>query len=319
MTDRTRIALAAAAAFCLAGCISLDGFLFDSSRRELEDYDFGDEELDGIDPQRITSVLIPSAEPGVKIHVVYAERDPAELDPRIDPQRRVSVLFSHGNRGNIGLYWYRAGYFEDMGFNVMFYDYRGYGASGGQTSERHIYEDVATAHDWLEQRDEVGDIVSVGYSMGGAPAIRLCSIDSGREPLACFTESTFTATEGIVHDATGFDLPGDWLVDSELDNLARIARVEVPFLLMHGTEDHRVPFWHGRDLWEEVRDNHPLNRFYPVGGATHRNVPLPSYRGEEEPREYSHPDELPAELRDELDLYQRRIADFVVDALAELP
>jgi fermentation-respiration switch protein FrsA (DUF1100 family) len=299
----------------MASCIKMDFFLFDSEPASLEDYDFTSENLDGIPADRITSELIPSQQPGKDIHVIFVERDEAEIDPRIDPDRRVTVLFSHGNRSNMLLYWYRVGYFEDMGFNVLMYDYRGYGASDGETTERHVYEDAETAYDYLAARDDVGDIVSVGYSMGGAPAIWLCSPESGRQVLGCFTEAAFASTDKLIDDGTGYDFEQSWFVDVEFDNETRIKTIFLPFLIMHGTKDQRVGFENGQILWSAVKDNNPLNTFYVIEGANHRNIPVPSYKGSDEPREYSHPDELPPLLAEDFEIYKSRIVEFVVSAL----
>jgi hypothetical protein len=86
-------------------------------------------------------------------------------------------------------------------------------------------------------------------------------------------------------------------------------------MIMHGTADQRVGYENGLRLWDAVKDNTPLNRFYTIDGGTHRNLPIPSYEGEEEPREYSHPDEMPAKLADEFLVYKQRIVDFVVDSM----
>ena len=81
----------------------------------------------------------------------------------------------------------------------------------------------------------------------------------------------------------------------------------------------RVGFQHGQRLYAIVKDNHPLNRFFPVEGANHRDVPVPSYPGKDEPSEYSHPDELPRELQEEFQIYKNRIVQFVVDVMTVQP
>jgi len=298
------------------GCIKLDFFLFDSEPASLEDYDFvADPDLDGIPADRITSELVASADPDTSIHVIWVERDPAKLDPRIDPARGVTVVYSHGNRGNNRLYWHRVAHYEDMGFNVLVYDYRGYGASGGETTEEHVYEDVEAAYDHALARG-AGEILSVGYSLGGAPAIWLCSPASGREVIGCFIESAFTSTQGLLEDGMGYSVPSSWLLDVRFDNEARIRTLSVPVMLMHGTEDRRVAFEHGQILWEAASGLDPMNRFFALEGAGHRNVPFPSYAGDDLPVEYSHPDELPPDLHAEYLVYRGRIVDFVAEALA---
>ncbi len=300
-----------------SGCIKMDSFMFDGDPAELADYDFTSEALNGIPPERITSELVQGPNSSEGVHIIYIERDVTELDPRLDPEDNITVVLSHGNRGNIFLYWYRAAYFEDMGFNVLIYDYRGYGASEGETTEAKLYEDAELAYDEAKRRG-AGAVFSAGYSMGGGPAIWLCSPEGGRVVAGCFTESAFTGAERLINAGSGYDFPSKFFVDFEIDNETRIATVEVPFLLMHGTDDQRVGFEHAQILWAAVKDTHPLNRFYPVEGAGHRNVPVPSYPGEDEPLQYSHPDELPPDLHEEFQIYKGRIVDFVVDAMDAL-
>jgi fermentation-respiration switch protein FrsA (DUF1100 family) len=306
-----RFILFAGLSMSLSSCIKLDSLMFDGDPASLEDYDFTSELLNGIDPSRITSELIPVGSGRDRLHVIYVERDVAKLDARIDPELEMTVLFSHGNRGNMTKYWGRVGYFEQMGFHVVTYDYRGYGASSGKTTEAHIREDVETVYDYAQSRG-ARSVLSVGYSMGGVPAIWLCSPQSGREVAGCFTESTFASNDAVMEQAVGYDLPGESLMEP-LNNESRIATVLVPFLLMHGTLDNRVSIDSALRLWNAVRDNNALNTFYPVV-AGHRNVPVPSYTGHEEPREYSHPSELPENLRADYNLYAERVVAFAAAA-----
>jgi hypothetical protein len=319
MTNRALVfvLLISVASVAMPSCIKMDFFLFDSEPATLEDYDFTSEELDGIPPERITSELIPSAQEGKDLHVIFVERDVTELSPSLPQDENITVIFSHGNRQNMLLYWYRAGYFEDMGFNVLMYDYRGYGASDGDTTEEHLYEDAETVYDYAARREDVGKIVSVGHSMGAGPAIWLCAPSSGREVLGCFTEAGLSGTQKLIDDGTGYDFPSSWFVDTELDSITRIGTVTIPVMIMHGNDDNRASCEHGELLWDEVKDNNLLNRYYSVDGAGHRNVPIPSYPGDEEPREYSHPDELPADLHREFQIYKTRVVDFVIDAMGE--
>jgi predicted alpha/beta-fold hydrolase len=185
--------------YCL-GCVQLDFLLFAGEPSSMDDYDFTKEELNGIDPSRITSERIDIPGTSDKLHAIYVERDLSELDPRLSPDDNITVIFSHGNRGNILLYWYRVGYFEDMGFNVVIYDYRGYGASDGETTEANLYQDAEVAYDYAKSKG-AGRVFSVGHSMGGCPAIWLCSPESGRKLAGCFTESAFASAEHLINES----------------------------------------------------------------------------------------------------------------------
>lgn len=311
----THWVLLALGIYFTAGCQrNADNLLFSSEPASLKDYDFTKPRLDGIDPSRIESFLTPSGDNGARIHVIYVSRDAKKLDPRLDPEARITVLFSHGTGGNMLWYWYRLAYFEDMGFNVVMYDYRGYGASEGVTTESHLYEDVATVYDYLTERSDVGAIVAAGFSMGGAPTLWLCN-SQDRPVAACITESTFEDARSFMEDHVKDGALNEWQLESEMDNLSRVSTLTLPYLLLHGRLDEVVSVYHGEDLWAAAADRNPLNRSYFVQGAGHDTVPMPSYTGRG-PSEYSHPDELPRALREEFDSgYKTWLNDFLADAL----
>lgn len=298
-----------------SGCIKLDSFLFDSEEAPEGGYDFTSEALDGIDPARISTEMLEVGDAGERIYVAFVERDETKLDPRIDPAAGVTVLYNYGNRFNLANYWHRVGHLEDIGFNVVMYDYRGYGASEGESSEENIYQDAGAVYDFVTSRGDVGEVFVMGYSMGGGPAIWLASPESGREVAACILDSPFASTDFLFDEGMDYEFEGQWLLDVQLPNETRIATVEIPVMLTQGTLAQRVAIAHGEALWAAARDRHALNRHFWVEGAGHRTVPIPSYTFDEEPKEYSYPDELPQPMRAELAVYQSRIVDFVVDVL----
>ena len=88
--------------------------------------------------------------------------------------RRV-VLFFHGNAGNISHRRETLEILHHLGVNVLIFDYRGYGRSGGQPSEQGLYRDARAAWRWLREhrhhREE--EILLFGRSLGGVVAARL--------------------------------------------------------------------------------------------------------------------------------------------------
>jgi hypothetical protein len=80
--------------------------------------------------------------------------------------------------------------------NVLIFDYRGYGNSSGNVSERGAYIDTQTAFDFLCNLDEIdrNRIIVYGVSMGVAPAIQLASEHhNGARIHACIFENGFTS------------------------------------------------------------------------------------------------------------------------------
>jgi abhydrolase domain-containing protein 17 len=156
-------------------------------------------------------------------------------------EAKYTILFSHGNAEDIGHTEPFIGYLRDSGFNVMTYDYRGYGTSEGTPSEQNAYEDIDVAYRYLteELRVPPNRIILHGRSLGGAVAVDLAS----REPVAgLIMESTFTSAFRVV---TRWSMvPFD-----RFDSIGKMPRVRSPVLIIHGKRDRTIAFHHGEELF----------------------------------------------------------------------
>ncbi|UCE60877.1 MAG: alpha/beta hydrolase [Phycisphaerales bacterium] len=166
------------------------------------------------------------------------------------PQARGTILFCHGNAGNISDRLFDVKEFHSLGFNVLIFDYRGYGRSSGSPNEVGTYVDAETAWRFLTQT--VGEpaqrIVLFGRSLGGAVAIELAHRHT---PAALVVESTFTnlVDVGRVHYRY---LPVDWLLTNRYDSLSKVGQITCPKLFAHGLQDKLIPFELGRQLYNKA-------------------------------------------------------------------
>src|SRR5436309_2597399 len=134
---------------------------------------------------------LPDRPPGVEERAI-ATADGLSLDAwwAGAPDAAATLVWSHGNGGNIGG---RADVLVALaarGIAVLAYDYRGYGRSEGRPSEPGVYLDAEAAYDSLRARGvPAGRIVAFGESLGGAVAIRLASV---RPCAGVAVVSTFT-------------------------------------------------------------------------------------------------------------------------------
>jgi fermentation-respiration switch protein FrsA (DUF1100 family) len=134
----------------------------------------------------------------------------------------------------------------DYGVHVLALEYRGYGQSEGEPSEKGIYEDAAAAYEWAVKRVQPKKLVLLGESLGGGPA---CELASKREVGGLILLSTFTSIEAMA--ARSFPwLPVKWLVRTRFDNEAKIKNVRAPKLFIHSRQDEVVPFEMGERLYE---------------------------------------------------------------------
>ena len=94
-----------------------------------------------------------------------------------NPQARSTILFAHGNAGNMSDRLFKIKFFYDLGLNVFIFDYRGYGKSEGKPSEAGIYVDAQSAYDYLQSRPDVNmkRLILYGASLGGAVVIDLAT------------------------------------------------------------------------------------------------------------------------------------------------
>lgn len=192
-------------------------------------------------PQRLgleyDDVTVQTAD-GVSIHGWYVHAE----DPR------GTVLFLHGNAGNISHRLDSIAIFTELGFDTYIFDYRGYGQSGGTTSEDGTYLDAEAAwHYLVEQRGLAPDsIVIFGRSLGGAVASWLAArYDAG----GVIVESAFTSAADMAASLYPF-LPARYLVRLRYPAADNIARSLSPVLIVHSRDDEIIPFSMGEALYE---------------------------------------------------------------------
>ncbi|MDY6783792.1 MAG: alpha/beta hydrolase [Cyanobacteriota bacterium] len=178
-----------------------------------------------------------------------------------NPTATYTLLYVHGNAEDLGDIEPIIQILYNAGFSVFAYDYRGYGTSEGQASERHAYEDIDTAYLYLTQKLQIPSqqIIAYGRSVGGGSAVHLAS----QQPLAgLILESTFTQAFRVV-------VPFPLFPFDKFRNLDKISEINCPVLIIHGTEDTTIPLSHGQQLFQAAPN--PKYSFW-VEGANHNDL-----------------------------------------------
>jgi fermentation-respiration switch protein FrsA (DUF1100 family) len=185
-----------------------------------------------------------------------------------NPQAEYTILFSHGNAEDIGTIEPFIQKLRDLGFNVLTYDYRGYGLSSGSPSEENAYADIAVAYRYLiiDRSIEPTKVIVHGRSLGGAVAAELAANENVG---GLILESTFTSAFRVVtrYPIIPFD---------KFNTRAKINKVACPVLVIHGTNDLTIPIYHARELLDSV--NGPKYSFF-VEGAGHNDLFVRSEKG----------------------------------------
>ncbi|MEA3560690.1 MAG: alpha/beta hydrolase [Candidatus Omnitrophota bacterium] len=175
---------------------------------------------------------------------------------------RATILFCHGNAGNISHRLEIIRLFNRLNLNTFIFDYRGYGKSKGWVSENGTYLDAQAAYDYLVSRDDVtGDkIIIYGKSLGAAIAIDLAA---KTKPCALISESAFGSVLEIGRVFYAH-LPLKLMLTMRYDNISKIRGLDMPKLIIHSIDDEIVPFEQGRRLFNEAGEP---KEFYQMCGG----------------------------------------------------
>jgi abhydrolase domain-containing protein 17 len=157
------------------------------------------------------------------------------------PKAKWTVLVSHGNGDDLWNMYPFLQTMQEQGYQVVAYDYSGYGLSGGNPSEQQSYLDAAAAYQYVRDRLKVPSnrILLYGHSLGGGVAFHLAE----KYPAAgLIVEGTFvSAYRTVTYKRIIFYDP--------YPSQQRLANIHMPILLLHGLKDRVVAPWHSQALF----------------------------------------------------------------------
>lgn len=161
---------------------------------------------------------------------------------------RGTLLFFHGNAGNISHRLDSIAVFNRMNLNVFIFDYRGYGQSQGRVTESGTYLDAEAAWSYLvETRDiDASKIIVFGRSLGSSIAARLAS---RHEPAVLILESGFSSVPSMAQRLYPF-LPVKWLSKFSYDTRQYVSSINCPLLVVHSKNDDIIPYAEGRLVFD---------------------------------------------------------------------
>lgn len=185
-----------------------------------------------------------------------------------------TVLFFHGNAGNISHRLDSIAIFNSLQLNVFIFDYRGYGQSEGKVTEKGTYKDAEAAWNYLN--DTLGingeQIIIFGRSLGASIATWLARKHT---PAALVIESGFSSVPTMGQRLYPF-LPIRWLAHLKYDTKQYVKNIACPVMVAHSKDDEIIPFEEGREIFEaapepkqflEMRGGH--NDGFMVSGSNY--------------------------------------------------
>ena len=198
--------------------------------------------------------------------VAFTAADGVRLHGWLIPGRTpTTLLYSHGNGGNIGGRVAIARLLADqLGVGLFMYDYRGYGRSEGAPSEAGLVSDALGARAALLREGVAAEhVVYFGRSLGAAVTLDLAL---AHPPRAVVLESPFASVSAMASTV----LPGGGLLfRTRWDSLAKIPGLRAPLLMLHSDADETIPYAQGRALFAAAPEP---KTFFTIRGAHHYDM-----------------------------------------------
>jgi len=214
-----------------------------------------------------------------------------------EQQPKGIVVHFHGNFGNVSNHFLESQFLTKYGFDVLVFDYQGFGGSEGQPTPQRTVEDGLTTVRLAQTRNRnpKGGVVVFGQSLGAAVA----AVVTAKEPLvkAVVLEAGFTSYRSmarVVMKRSFFLWPlypiYPFFLTTHFDANNFVAKISPrPVLFIHGTQDRIVPTFMSHQLYEKAKDPKQL---WLIDGADHLEC-----------------------RRKEGVVYEKRVADFFSNAL----
>lgn len=195
---------------------------------------------------------------------------------------RGTVVFSHGNSGSMGHHLGFVLWLTRAGYEVMMYDYRGYGRSEGRAERQGMIEDARAALLYAATRGSRPDqpLISYGHSLGGAKSLVAIAEGKIKNLRAVVVDSTFASYREMARIMGG--RIAEAMVSDGGSPLEAVARISpLPLLVIHGRLDPVVPYSQGLKLFRaaeepktlfEVRKGHHGNCLSRDNGAYRKRM-----------------------------------------------
>ncbi|MCU0511798.1 MAG: lysophospholipase [Anaerolineae bacterium] len=218
--------------------------------------------LHPLDDLAITSQLfhVRKTQPGIAMEADTVDgtlpvADDVALGYRYYPAPgRPIIIFWHGNGEMVADYDLLAPLYRLAGAALLVIDYRGYGWSSGTPLTSRLLPDALAALDALPavlaaHGAAQAPLFMKGRSLGSAPAIYLAQQRPARLR-GLLLDSAFADAPSLFR-RLGIGLPDALMHDPALplNNVAKLATVPLPLLVLHGSADTLIPPEQGQALY----------------------------------------------------------------------
>lgn len=198
------------------------------------------------------SNLVLELEDGEKIHCLHLQSENPSL----------SIIYSHGNGEDIGMLEDLLQSWKEPEWEIIAFDYPGYGLSEGKPSESGCYEAISVVYEHLVDtlNRDPGKVIAWGRSLGTGPTTYLAE---KKQLGGMILESPFLSAFRSVTQIPFF--PWD-----RFPNHRYAEKITCSSLVIHGYYDEVIPYRQGVSIFKALGGP---KKFLKVEEGEHNNLP----------------------------------------------
>lgn len=196
---------------------------------------------------------------------------------------RITIIICHGISLNLFSSIKYLPLYVNRGYNILVYDHRNHGNSGGKTTTYGYYEkyDLKACVDWVINHCGTDSTIGVhGESMGAAIAMQYAALERVVSFYVIDCPFSDLTSQFVIRAKDDYGLPSFPLINlcgiihklltgvsfNQVSPIQVIATIETPMLFIHGSEDRYVPTKMSIDLYNRKNG---IKRIYIAPNSGH--------------------------------------------------
>lgn len=227
-------------------------------------------------PAHVTQPVTTNWQPkGVASEQAFIEGGCGKLNVAIwrTPNAKGTLMMFHGNGESLASIDDYAYAFHDLGYDLMAWDYPGYGQSADcWFTQDMLLNDAENAYQWLTTKEQAADIFLFGYSIGTGIAL---SVAAQHQLNPVFLVAAYDSLLAVAIDDMPAIVPVNTLLRYPMKTKQWLDAIQQPIYLIHGEQDTLIRPERAKSLVSHAYGNAKIEW---VENASHADDRLFAYR-----------------------------------------
>ncbi len=175
------------------------------------------------------------------------------------------VFYLHGNGGSLRSWQQIAPIYNQLGYDIFMFDYRGFGKSEGEiSSQEQLLSDVETVYRALAKDYPQEKIIIIGYSLGTGLASYIASRNKAK--LLILQAPYYSLTDVMNHN---YPFLPDFILKYKINTSNYLEKCQMPIVIFHGKNDKVIYFESSVKLKKRLDEK---IQFFPLKNQGHNGI-----------------------------------------------